>query len=188
MGFDGIDGGHDGLFLLGSLLTLASTGRRRCWLGTDHRDPLAVGLDDQDGDPADEPTITVVDDRWLTKDDGWASVAPQAAIYRGFIYLTWKDSRYNQDTPPRDVFYMIVDTAGKVVYPETALTTNSTLDYTHYYADNVINVAIDSIGKAHMAWCDDRDNPSYTEIYYTSYTPLLLKKVNDSSLCLEWKL
>ncbi len=133
---------------------------------------LDPSLDDQDGDSADEPTITVITDSQLTAADGWASTVPQAAIYRNNICLTWKDNRYSQnvegDGPPEDVFFMTVDTTGQTVYTETRLTTNPTLSYTHSYADNVINVAVDSSGKAHMVWSDDRDG-NYTEIYYTNY-------------------
>ncbi len=49
VGFDRIDGSHYSLFLLGPLLTLAPTGRWGHWLGTDHGDPLAIGLNDQNG-------------------------------------------------------------------------------------------------------------------------------------------
>jgi len=130
---------------------------------------LDPSLDDQDGDPADEPTITVIDDSMLTTDDDEPSVAPQAASQCGYIHVTWKDDRiYQGSDPPEDVFYMVLDTDGNIVVPETALTTGSTLDYTHSYADNVIPVAVDSNGKAHAAWCDDRNNDD-AEIYYTNY-------------------
>jgi hypothetical protein len=63
---------------------------------------------------------------------------------------------------------MVLDTGGNAMVPETALTTGSTLDYTHSYADNVIPVAVDANNRAHAAWCDDRDG-DYAEIWYTSY-------------------
>jgi len=28
---------------------------------------------------------------------------------------------------------------------------------------------VDSNGKAHITWVDDRDDPSFVEVYYTSY-------------------
>jgi hypothetical protein len=128
---------------------------------------LDPSLDDQDGDPANEPTITVIDDTRLTTDDGEPSVAPQAAFQCGYIHVTWKDDRINQGAdPPEDVFYMVLDKNGNTVVPETPLTTGSTLDYTHSHADNVIPVAVDADGKAHAAWCDGRNS---TEIYYTTY-------------------
>jgi len=127
---------------------------------------LDPSLHDQDGDPAVESAITVIDDTRLTTYDGKSSSCPQAAFQCGYIHVTWKDARWGGD-PPEDVFYMVLDTDGTVEVPETALTTGSTLTYTHYYADNVIPVAVDSSGKAHAAWCDDRtENP---EIWYTSY-------------------
>jgi PKD repeat protein len=129
---------------------------------------LDPSLDDQDGDPADESVITVIDDTMLTTDDDETSSVPQAAFQCGYIHVTWKDSRiYQGSDPPEDVFYMVLDTDGNVVVPETALTTGSTLDYTHDYADNVIPVAVDSNGKAHAAWCDDRSGDA--EIWYTTY-------------------
>jgi hypothetical protein len=126
---------------------------------------LDPSLDDQDGDPADESAITLIDDTPLTTDDDESSCAPQAAFQCGYIHVTWKDATWEGD-PPEDVFYMAVDTGGNVVVPETALTTGSTLTYTHSYADNVIPVAVDASGKAHAAWCDDRDGSA--EIWYTN--------------------
>lgn len=127
---------------------------------------LDPSLDDQDGDPADESAITVIDDTMLTTDDGNSSSCPQAAFQCGYIHVTWKDAHWAGD-PPEDVFYMVLDTDGNVVVPVTALTTGSTLYYTHSYADNVIPVAVDSNGKAHAAWCDDRSGDA--EIWYTTY-------------------
>jgi len=132
---------------------------------------LDPSRDDQNGDPADESTITVIDDTMLTKDDDWRSSVPQAALRCGYIHVTWKDDRYEQGEhntgPPGDVFYMVLNTYGNIIVPETALTTGSTLGYTHSYADNVIPVAVDSNDKAHAAWCDDRAGDY--EIWYTNY-------------------
>ena len=128
---------------------------------------LDPSQDDQDGDAANEPTITVIDDTPLTIDDDDSSCAPQATLDQcGHIHVTWKDARWDGD-PPEDVFYMVVDTDGNIVVSEEALTTGSTLGYTHSYADNVIPVAVDANNKAHAAWCDGRDG--YYEIWYTSY-------------------
>ena len=125
---------------------------------------LDPSQDDQNGSPADEATITVINDTMLTADDGEYSSVPQAAFQCGYIHVTWKATGSG---PPDDVFYMVLDTDGNIIVGERALTTNSTLGYTHSYADNVIPVAVDSNGKAHAAWCDYRDD--YYEIWYTSY-------------------
>ncbi len=127
---------------------------------------LDPSQDDQDGTPADESAITVIDDTPLTTDDDNSSCAPQAAFQCGYIHVTWKDARWDGD-PPEDVFYMVLNTYGNIIVSETALTTGSTLGYTHSYADNVIPVAVDANGKAHAAWCDGRDG--YYEIWYTTY-------------------
>jgi len=126
---------------------------------------LDPSQDDQDGDAADESQITVIDDTMLTMDDDEYSSVPQAAFRCGYIHVTWKATGGG---PPDDVFYMVLDTDGNIIVSERALTTGSTLDYTHYYADNVIPVVVDANGKAHAAWCDDRDE-GYCEIWYTSY-------------------
>ena len=129
---------------------------------------LDPSLDDQNGDQANESVITVIDDTMLTTDDDWTSSVPQAALRCGYIHVTWKDDRINQGyDPPEDVFYMVLDTNGNVIVAATALTTGSTLGYTHRRADNVIPVAVDANNKAHAAWCDGRDG--YYEIWYTSY-------------------
>lgn len=132
---------------------------------------LDPSLDGQNGDSADESAITVIGDVMVTTDDGWRSSASQSAFRCGNIHLTWKDDRYKKggpkSGPPADVFYMVIDTDGNVVVPETALTTGWTLSKTHNYADNVIPVAVDADGKAHIAWCDDRNVDQ--EIWYTSY-------------------
>ena len=133
---------------------------------------LDPSLDDKDGDSADESAITVINDRMVSSDDDWRSSVPQAAFQCGYIHVTWKDDRYDQDEggnrdPPADVFYMVLDTDGDVVVPETGLTTGSNLCYMHDSADNVIPVAVDANGKAHMAWCDHRTDDH--EIWYTSY-------------------
>ncbi|HEY78460.1 MAG TPA: PKD domain-containing protein [Dehalococcoidia bacterium] len=127
---------------------------------------LDPSLDDQDGDPANESAITVIDDTRLTTADDESSCAPQAAFQCGYIHITWKDAYWEGD-PPEDVFYMILGTDGNIEVPKKELTTGSTLYYTHSYADNVIPVAVDSYGKAHVAWCDDRSG--YAEIWYTTY-------------------
>ena len=127
---------------------------------------LDPSQDDQDGTPADESAITVIDDTRLTTNDGESSCAPQAALQCGYIHVTWKDARWDGD-PPEDVFYMVLNTDGNIIVSETGLTTGSTLGYTHSYADNVIPVAVDSNGKAHAAWCDGRDG--YYEVWYTTY-------------------
>ena len=128
---------------------------------------LDPSLDDQDGDPADESSITVIDDTRLTSYDNLTSSVPQAAFQCGYIHVTWKDAHWAGGTPPKDVFYMVLGTDGNIIVPETALTTGSTLGHTHSYADNVIPVAVDSNGKAHTAWCDDRAGDE--EIWYTTY-------------------
>ena len=127
---------------------------------------LDPSQDEQDGDPADESAITVIDDTRLTTGVGNSSCAPQAAFQCGYIHVTWKDAHW-AGNPPEDVFYMVLDTDGNIIVPETALTTGSTLGDTHSYADNVIPVAVDSNDKAHAAWCDNRAGDE--EIWYSSY-------------------
>jgi len=127
---------------------------------------LDPSLDDQDGDSADVSAITVIDDTRLTSDDDLTSGVPQAAFQCGYIHVTWKDAHW-AGNPPKDVFYMVLDTDGNIIVPETALTTGSSLNYTHGYADNVIPVAVDSNNKAHVAWCDNRAGDE--EIWYTTY-------------------
>ena len=125
---------------------------------------LDPSLDDQDGDAADEPTITSIDDTMLTTDDEEKSRAPQSAIQCGrYIHITWYDDRLGGT----DVFYMVLDTDGNIEVPETALTTNGSVTYSTYHFDNQPSLDVDSNGKAHTTWCDDRTG--YYEVWYTSY-------------------
>ena len=138
---------------------------------SDHRTPevelfytkLDPSLDDQDGDAADEGVITVTDDTMLTTDDGEASRAPQIAIQCGYIHVTWRDDRDGGI----NIYYMAVDTDGNIEVPETALTTSGSVTYSTSYFDNQPSLDVDSNGKAHTVWCDDRTEDY--EVWYTSY-------------------
>ena len=125
---------------------------------------LDPGLDDQNGDSADEATITLIDDTALTADDSIKSKNPQTAINDDNIYIS-----YYQDTDAGiDVFFMLIDTNGDEIVPATAITQVGQVTYSTSYGDNAPNMDVDSEGAAHIVWCDGRDG-AY-EIYFNGYT------------------
>ncbi len=125
---------------------------------------LDPSLDDQGGDSADEGVITIINDTMLTADDGEKSRAPQSAIQCGsYIHITWYDDR-DEGT---DVYYMVLDTDGNIVVPETALTTLEDVTYSTSYGDNQPSLDVGSDGKAHTTWCGNRTGDY--EIWYTTY-------------------
>jgi len=136
------------------------------WRGSEHEiyyTKLDPSLDDQDGDAADEPTITVVDDKALTPDDGNDSSHQAMAIGCGdYIHVTWKEWDIDDN-----VHYMVLDNEGNVIIADTALSTTG--DATTSTGWTLPYLEVDANGKAHVTWCDDRTDDY--EVWYTSYEP-----------------
>ena len=126
---------------------------------------LDPSRDDQDGDDADEGVITVIDDTMLTPDDEDYSAHPQSAIQYGrYIHVAWYD---NYGDYSWDIYYMVLDTDGNILVPVKVLTTTNTVSYTTSKFDNQPSLDVDSNGKAHIVWCDDRTGDY--EVWYTTY-------------------
>jgi len=129
---------------------------------------LDPSLDDQNGDSADESAITLIDDTALTPDDGDKSNHPRSAIQCGrYIHMTWNEEHEGGDGPAY-LHYMVLDDDGSIVVADTALITEKTLVRTTPWS--LANLDVDSNGKAHIVWCDNRDGGwDYFEVYYTNY-------------------
>jgi hypothetical protein len=126
---------------------------------------LDPSLDDQNGDPADESVITLIDDMPVSTNDSdyWVKNIGSAIYCGQYIYLSWwEDYDENEHS---ELYYMVLDNNGNTVVAETTLTTTgsvtSTASWTVPYLD------VDSKGTAHIVWCDDRDG-AY-EVYYTGH-------------------
>jgi len=122
---------------------------------------LNPGLDDQDGDAADPSAITLIDDKPVSIDSAnvwvqWVSSDIQCGRY---IHIAWVDY-YDAN-----LYYMIINTNGNTVVPNTQMT--STGSVTYYYYTPVARIAAEYDGMAHMVWCDSRYG-GY-DIYYTTY-------------------
>ncbi len=129
---------------------------------------LDPGLDDQNGDAADESIITVIDDKALTPNDGVKSNNPSSAMGCSYyIHITW-DEEHEGEGGPAYIHYMVVDCYGNSVVADTALITEKT--HIRWSPWSVINLDVDSDGKAHIVWADFRDGGwSFWEVYYTNY-------------------
>jgi len=129
---------------------------------------LNPSLDDQDGDSADESAITLIDDTSLTPDDGDKSNHPTSAIQCGrYIHMTWNEEHEGAEGPAY-LHYMVLDNDGSIVVADSALITEKTLVRTDPWS--LANLDVDSNGKAHIVWCDNRDGGwDYFEVYYTNY-------------------
>ena len=124
---------------------------------------LDPSLDDQNGGPANESVITLINDTALTPDDV-SRTYPTSAIHCGhYIHITW----YDWETD--DVHYMILDSNGNTVVDDRALTTTGTATTTTAWT--IAYLDVDSNGKAHIVWCDNRhmNLDGGWEVYYTSY-------------------
>jgi len=130
---------------------------------------LDPGLDTQDGDAADPLVITLIDDKAVSTDAaGYRVKRIGSAIACGrYIHLSW----WEQNT--EDLYYMVLDTDGNPVVTERALTTTGSVTTSKggsmAAAWMVPYLDVDSNGKAHITWVDDRDDASFVEVYYTSY-------------------
>ncbi|MGB6873556.1 MAG: hypothetical protein WBE46_05420 [Dehalococcoidia bacterium] len=143
---------------------------------------LDPSLDDQSGDAADPSAITLIDDKAVsTYGDNYSVKRIGSAIGCGkYIHLSWWE-KYTED-----LYYMVLDTDGNPVVTERALTTTGSVTTSKggsgggsgVYGWMVPYLDVDSNGKAHITWVDDRDDPSqvppdeepdFVEVYYTSY-------------------
>ena len=130
------------------------------WQNEIYYTKLDPSLDDQDGDDASEPAITVIDDTALTPDDGDKSYHPTSAISCGrYINITWIED--NTD----DLHFMILDTDGNTEVADVALTTAGYV--TTYTLWTLAYMDVDDTGKVHIVWCDERTG--YYEVWYTTY-------------------
>jgi hypothetical protein len=139
---------------------------------------LDPSLDDQSDDAADAAVITLIDDKAVsTYGDNYSVKRIGSAIGCGeYIHLSWWE-KYTED-----LYYMVLDTDGNPVVTERALTTTGSVTTSKggsgVYGWMVPYLDVDSNGKAHITWVDDRDDPSqvppdeepdFVEVYYTSY-------------------
>ena len=130
---------------------------------------LDPSLDNQDGDAANATAITLIDDKAVAGYyDNYSVKRIGSAIGCGrYIHLSW----WEKNT--EDLYYMVLDTDGNTVVAETALTTTGSVTTSKggsgVYGWMVPYLDVDSNGKAHITWVDDRDDPSFVEVYYTSY-------------------
>ncbi|MDB9822915.1 hypothetical protein OAC89_04365 [Deltaproteobacteria bacterium] len=124
---------------------------------------LDPDLDDQNGNAADEESITLIDDMPLTTDDDVKSRHPAIATGCGgrLIHITWEET----DGP--DIYYGVLDTNGNTIVPNTALTTGGTANPITNWS--MPNLYVDDNGVAHVVWSDDRNE--FNEVYYTTYLP-----------------
>ena len=139
---------------------------------------LDPSLDTQDGNAANATAITLIDDKAVAGYyDDYSVKRIGSAIGCGrYIHLSWWE-KYTEG-----LYYMVLDTDGNTVVAETALTTTGSVTTSkggsEVYGWMVPYVDVDSNGKAHITWVDDRDNPDpvppdeapdFVEVYYTSY-------------------
>ncbi len=119
--------------------------------------------DDQNGDAANEPAITVIDDTPLTPDDGNNSQHQAMSIGCGqYIHITWYESGSGPDV---NIHYMMLDKDGTQIVGERALTSTGQASRLHNWT--LPYIAVDMAGKAHIVWCDERNGQN--EVFYTSY-------------------
>jgi hypothetical protein len=131
---------------------------------------LDPSLDDQNGDSANEMAITLIDDTALTPDDGHKRNLPTSAIHCGhYIHLTWYEDWEQRVISAESGYlhYMILDWNGNIVVGDTALTAGKTADSGERSYWTMAYLDVDSNGKAHIVWCDNRhldvDGNDYTE-------------------------
>jgi len=139
---------------------------------------LDPSLDTQDGDAADPSEITLIDDKAVAGYyDNYSVKQIASAIACGrYIHLSWWE-KYTED-----LYYTVLDTDGNTVIAERALTTTGSVTTSKGGSGvsgwMVPHLDVDSNGKAHITWVDDRDDPSqappdeapnFVEVYYTSY-------------------
>ena len=127
---------------------------------------LDPSLDDQDTGPADESVITLIDDMAISTDAGdyWVKRVASAIHCGHYINISWWED-YDDDNYGY-LYYMVLDTDGNTEVTERTLTTDETV--TTSTAWTVPYLDVDSNGKAHITWCDNRDGDFY-EVYYTNY-------------------
>gem|GEM_PF-5985080 len=123
---------------------------------------LDPGLDDLDGDKADEGVITVIDDRPVGGGGQWVKNIGSAFSSDHKIHLSWWD----HDTG--NLYYQVRDTDSNYIVSRRLTSTNSV---TSSAAWTVPFLDVDSNGKAHIVWCDGRDGAGVYEVYYTGVTP-----------------
>ena len=127
---------------------------------------LDPSLDDQDTDEADESTITLIDDTAVSTDSSvyWVKRVASAIACGRYIHISWWEDY--DDNDHGYLYYMVLDTYGNTEVTERTLTTGETVTTSTSWTVPYLDV--DSNGKAHITWCDDRDGDFY-EVYYTSY-------------------
>ena len=127
---------------------------------------LDPSLDNQDTGPADESVITAINETAISTDAGdyWVRRAASAIHCGHYINISWWEDY--DDNDHGYLYYMVLDTEGNTEVTERALTTTETVTTSTSWTVPYLDV--DSNGKAHITWCDDRDGDFY-EVYYTSY-------------------
>ncbi|MBU1679501.1 MAG: hypothetical protein KKD86_11735, partial [Bacteroidetes bacterium] len=123
---------------------------------------LDPSLDDQDGDAAFEPSITVIDDKRLTNLDGWATSPRMAIDTDDNIHIVWENVY-------KGVYYMQIDNISS-----TEITEPTLLKDIPDALDCSINIAVDSKNNPHITWNDQR----HTMIYETFY--MMLNGIDNS--------
>jgi len=108
--------------------------------------------DDRNGDAADEPTITLVDDKRITYSDSPAAHARIAIDSNDDIHIVWETGELDS------VHYMKIDNNGNELVAETVVSGEDTWRASP-------DVAVDSNNNAHITWNDREDTWTY-ETYY----------------------
>lgn len=124
------------------------------------------GLDDQDGDAASLPGITLIDDTPLTSDDGIKSRRPMMTmdLLRRRIHMTWLDSK----TGPNEYgqpYYMQLDLEGNKVMDEVLLHSNADLEWD---TREGAWIYVDSNCRAHITWGDKYGEGDDLDTWYVS--------------------
>ena len=126
---------------------------------------LDPSLDDQDAGPADESVITAINNTAISTDAGdyWVTRAASAIHCGHYINISWWED-YDDDNYGY-LYYMVLDTDGNTEVTERTITTDETVTTSTSWTVPYLDV--DSNGKAHITWCDDRTGDY--EVWYTSY-------------------
>ena len=124
------------------------------------------GLDPLDPDSDDDGTI----DGLEVKDEVVLKVTGHSERYmgdvvstsdsQGNIHLVWTDRRSGNS----DIYYKLLSPGGKTLIDDTQITIDLDVQYHP-------SVALDSSGRAHIVWTDERG--SWANIYYTIIDPSL---------------
>ncbi|RLB20592.1 MAG: hypothetical protein DRG71_09520, partial [Deltaproteobacteria bacterium] len=104
------------------------------------------------------------------KDEVTIRVTPHTGRYTGDvvsaedsqnnIHLVWTDRRNGNN----DIYYKMITSGGKALIDDTQITTDTNSQYHP-------SIALDSTGKVHIVWADERGDG--TNIYYTILDPSL---------------